>query len=150
MGQIHVEASAVIPASAEKLYRIVSDYRTHHPQILPKQYFERLEVVAGGIGAGTVVNAYMRVMGTAFEYHLVVSEPEPGRVLAEEDTTKGTHTTFTFKPLNTQSTELTIATDAKTSNGFMGWMEQMTMPGIMRQIYEKELKQIADYVVTVS
>src|SRR5512143_2860704 len=115
MNQIHVEASKVIEARPEKVYAILADYRVSHPAILPKPYFTALVVEQGGQGAGTVARAQMKVMGTQMTYHLIVSEPQPGRLLKEVDAAAGVSTTFTVDPLDGgQRSRVTIATDAAT------------------------------------
>ena len=75
-----------------------------------------------------------------------VSEPEPGRVLQEEDAATGVLTTFTVDALNDTQARVTIATTARSSSGLKGWLEKMTTPGIMRRIYRQELAQIVDVV----
>jgi hypothetical protein len=146
MSQIHVEVSEVIEARPEKVYAILSDYRVNHPAILPKPYFTELAVEQGGQGAGTIVRVRMKVMGTELAYRQIVSEPEPGRVLKEADDTAGVTTTFTVDPLNgDQHSRVTIATDAATKPGLMGWMERLFNPSVMRRIYKKELQQLAEY-----
>ena len=147
MNQIHAESPAVIEARPEKVYAILADYRVSHPAILPKPYFTDLTVEQGGQGAGTVARAQMKVMGTKMTYHLIVSEPQPGRVLMEVDAAAGVTTTFTVDPFNGgQHSRVTIATDAATGPGLMGWLERLFNPLVMRRIYQKELKQLADYV----
>jgi len=58
-----VKASAKVDAPSEVVYGIIADYRTGHPQILPRPYFEWLEVERGGRGEGTVIRFQMRVLG---------------------------------------------------------------------------------------
>src|ERR1044072_1519141 len=94
-----VKASAQVEAPAEVVYNIIADYRNGHPHILPKQYFEWLEVEQGGRGEGTVIRFQMRVLGQTRVLRAVVTEPEPGRVLVETDTGgAGPVTTFTVEP----------------------------------------------------
>ncbi len=147
MSVIHAKASAVIEARPEKVYAILADYRVSHPAILPKPYFTDLTVEQGGQGAGTVARTQMKVMGTEMTYHLIVSEPQPGRVLKEADAAAGVTTTFTVDPLNGgQHSRVTIATDAASSPGAKGWLERAFNPPVMRRIYRQELQQLAAYV----
>ncbi len=147
MNQIHVEVSDVIAARPEEVYAILADYRVSHPAILPKQYFTELTVEEGGKGAGTIVKVGMEVMGRAFAYRQVISEPEPGHVLSEADVTAGVTTTFTVDPLDGGSrSRVTIATDAAVSSGVAGWLERIFNPPMMRRIYKQELQQLAKYV----
>jgi hypothetical protein len=147
MGQIAVEVSDVVPAPPEKVYAILSDYRVGHPAILPRPYFRELAVEQGGQGAGTVLRVRMEVMGITQNYRLQVAEPEPGRILVEEDPEKGVKTTFIVAPLNGgQRSLVTIATTSRTSPGFRGLLERLINPPVTRRIYRQELRQLAAYV----
>jgi hypothetical protein len=147
MKTFHVEASSVIDARPEDIYAVISDYRVGHPAVLPKPYFTDLIVEEGGQGAGTVARVYMSVFGRKFIYHLVVSEPEPGRVIAEADTEVGLYTTFTLDPLNGgRQTRMTIATDFPARPGVSGFVERLMQPPFTRRLYQQEMKNIADYV----
>ena len=147
MTPIHTEVSDIIPARPEVVYAVLTDYRVGHPAILPKPYFTELTIEAGGQGAGTVARTRLMVMGVERTFMLTVSEPEPGRVLKEVDEQAGIVTTFTVEPLNDgQQARVTIATDARASPGFVGLMEKLISPTINRNIYKKELQQLAAYV----
>jgi hypothetical protein len=147
MSTIHAEVTEVIDAQPESIYAILADYRVSHPAILPKPYFTSVTVEQGGQGAGTIVRADMKVMGTKLAYHLIVSEPQPGRVLMETDAAAGVTTTFTVEPLSGgRQSRVTIATDAATSSGVKGWLERLLNPLVMRRIYQQELQQLARYV----
>ncbi|HEY7123822.1 MAG TPA: SRPBCC family protein [Ktedonobacterales bacterium] len=147
MSQIHVEASADIPASPAAVYAVLSDYRNGHPHILPKHYFPSLEVESGGQGAGTIFNARTRVGGQERQWHMQVSEPEPGRVLMESDTASDLFTTFTHEPISDgQHTHLTIASTWEARRGLAGFIERWLTPPAMRRVYRAELRQIADYM----
>lgn len=147
MSWIHVEASHTIPARPAAVYAVISDYRVGHPAILPKDYFTYLTVEKGGQGAGTVVRGGLKVFGIEYPFHQIVSEPEPGRVLVETDLDTGQVTRFIFEPVNEgAATRLTIVSDFPPSPGFVGFMERLTKPMIVRNIYNKELRQLAEYV----
>ncbi len=147
MATVHTEVSGVIDAPPATIYAVLADYRHSHPQILPKPYFTDLIVEQGGQGAGTVFRTQVVVMGVKTDYHMVVSEPQPGRVLAELDEKLGVFTTFTVDPHagGTQS-RLTIATDWTPKSGVIGWIEKMTTPGVMRKIYAEQLTLIQQYI----
>jgi hypothetical protein len=147
MAPIHVEVSEVIEAQPARVYAILADYRVSHRAILPQSYFTDVAVEQGGQGTGTIVRVHMKVMGNEFMYRQVVSEPQPGRVLKEEDTTAGVATTFTVEPFDGgQHSRVIIATDAAPSPGVKGWLERLFNPPVMRRIYREELHQLADYV----
>lgn len=146
MNTIRVEESAVIDAPAARIYAILADYRVGHPLILPARYFTGATVTKGGQGAGTEITVTMNVYGSKATYQMKVSEPEPVRVLQEEDAAAGVLTTFTVDALNDTQARVTIATTTRSSSGLKGWLEKMTTPGIMRRIYRQELAQIVDVV----
>ncbi len=146
MRQIHAEASDVIDARPEEIYAVLSDYRVGHPAILPKPYYTELTVEQGGQGAGTVIRFGMNVMGVQRVFRGVVSESEPGRVLVETYPEAGAVTTFTVEPLQGGThSRVTIATAVEASPGVMGLAEKMMNPPILRRIFKKELRQLADY-----
>jgi polyketide cyclase/dehydrase/lipid transport protein len=144
---IHVETSYVIDARPEEIYAVVSDYHVGHPAILPRQYFTELIVEQGGQGAGTILRGSVKVFGMEYPFHQLVSEPEPGRVLVETDIETGQVTGWRFEPLaDGAKTRVTIYSDFPPSPGIMGLMERLTKPAIVRDIYKKELGQLANYV----
>mgnify|MGYP001413434699 CR=1 FL=1 len=143
----HVEVSAVIAARPEAIYAILSDYRAAHQAILPKPYFADLVIEQGGHGVGTVFRVRMDVMGTSTHFHMVVSEPQPGRVLMEADEQAGVVTTFTLEPVADDiQTRVTIASDFRPSPGIKGLAERLMNPPITRRIYRQELQLLADYL----
>jgi hypothetical protein len=147
MSWIHAESARVIDARAEDIYAVMSDYQVGHPAILPRQYFTGLTVEQGGKGEGTLLRGSVKVAGTEYPFHLRVTEPEPGRVLAETDIDTGQVTKFIVEPLGGgEQTRVTIASDFPPSPGLMGLIERLTRPPVTRDIYQKELKQLADYV----
>ncbi len=140
---IHVEVTRTINAPAEQVYAVLSDYGVGHPAILPKPYFKDLTVKQGGQGAGTVFTTNMEVMGVRRRYHMTVTEPQPGRMLMEEDAEVGMRTTFTVEPVGDgRQSRLTIATDARLAAGISGIMERLINPPIMRRIYRQEIANI--------
>lgn len=143
MSQIHSHASRVIEAPPEAVYAVLADYNISHPAILPKHVFSGLVVEQGGVGAGTVVRVTMAAMGTKQELHVIVSEPEPGRVLIESDPQTGMTTTFTVEPLEAgRHSQVTIAADAPASPGLEGWVERMVTPALLWD----ELRLLGEYV----
>jgi hypothetical protein len=141
---IHVEVSEIINAPPEQIYSVLVDYHNGHPSILPKPYFTYLTVEKGGIGAGTELRVGMAVFGIKKDYKLVVTEPQPGRVLKEEDSEQGVVTHFTVEPLGSgEQSRVTIATDSRSAAGFPGLMERLINPPVSRRIYRQELKNLA-------
>jgi hypothetical protein len=144
MSFMHVEQSAVIPAPPAAVYALLADYQHGHPAILPRPYFAGLQVEAGGVGAGTRLRVEMHVYGVTQVYHLEVSEPQPGTVLAESDPQRELTTTFTVTPFGTgEQCTLRIATEWRPAPGLAGFIERLTTPSFMRRIYTEELALVA-------
>lgn len=147
MSKVHADASAVIQAQPDEVYAVLADYRNEHIHVLPEEYFSDLRVEAGGTGAGTVFRVCTHVMGTQREFHMQVSEPEPGRILQETDLPTGLVTRFVLDPAQGgQYTRLTISSDWESSRGLAGWMDRLFTPRIMRQIYTKQLAKVDAYL----
>jgi hypothetical protein len=145
MPQLYVAVSGIVDSPAGEVYTILADYRHHHPHILPKPYFPKLEIEEGGYGTGTVMQVHTQAFGNRRVYHMRVSEPEPGRVLAETDMETGLETTFTVTPVENQQSEVTIATRWQSQPGINGLIERLVVPFFMKRIYRQELQQLAEY-----
>src|ERR671931_638587 len=102
MAKINVSAERTIDAPAATVYGYIADMREHHPRFLPPA-FSDFEVEQGGVGAGTITRFKVSAGGRSREYRMEVSEPEPGRVLAESDTGSSLVTTFTVTPADGKS-----------------------------------------------
>jgi uncharacterized protein YndB with AHSA1/START domain len=143
---MRVSASAIIPAPPQRVYGILADYHQHHPRIVPPQYFRKMEVLQGGIGAGTRTRIEMRVMGVTRVFEHVVTEPVPGRVLVESEPDGSAATTFTVDPSGDSATYLTISTELKGRGGIAGAIERWLSARVLPRIYRAELARIAEYV----
>jgi hypothetical protein len=141
-----VAASARIVAPPARIYAVLADYRQHHPQVVPPEYFPRVEVLEGGVGAGTRTRVEMRVLGTSRTFEQVVSEPEPGRVLMESNTDGSGVTTFTVEGAAGDSADVTIATELPLRPGLGGRIERLCISILLPRIYRKELALLAKYV----
>ena len=143
MGQIKVKATAVLDARPEDVYATIADYRHGHPDILPKESLYDLQVEQGGHGAGTIIRFKLKALGVEQSFYQRISEPEPGRVLVEQDidSAQNVMTTFTVDPEeHEQKSHVEIATTMNASPGFKGLVERIIVPIINPQIYRKELK----------
>jgi hypothetical protein len=141
-----VEASVHVAAPASRVYGILADYRDGHQRILPPRYFQGLRVESGGVGAGTTIHVDMRVLGRARSFRATVTEPEPGRVLAETDVDTGTVTTFTVDPgADGASAVVTIATELGTRGGLAGAVERTLTTAFLRRVYIEELGLLKGY-----
>lgn len=135
-----IAESVIVNASADRVYEIISDYRSGHPRILPKQ-LHSLEVEQGGIGAGTIVRCQLKVFGRNKTFRAEISEPEPGRVLLEKDLATGMETTFTVAPGRSGSEcGVTITTKMNSRTGIIGKIERYMIERILRPIYKEELQ----------
>jgi hypothetical protein len=142
-----VKASARVSAPAELVYGIIADYRNGHPHILPKQYFEWLEVEQGERGEGTVIRFQMRVLGQSRVLRAVVTEPEPGRVLVESDTGgAGPVTTFTVEP-DGEGSRVSFSTALTSAGGPVGLLERFVLGRVLRRIFTRELEQLGRVAV---
>ena len=150
MNQYEVSVSRVIQAPPAAVYAVFADYHHSHAAVLPKPYFTGMTVEKGGTGAGTEITVHMAVMGAKVTYHMVVTEPEPGRVLQEEDKALGVVTTFTVDPVNNgEASRVTLYTRARTSVGLKGFIEKLITPPISRKIYNEELDLVEKHLTTV-
>ena len=147
MRQYRVSSSERIAHPPAKLYAAIADYKQHHPHIIPPEYFRRLEVLEGGVGAGTRTRVEMRVLGTTRVFEQVISEPEPGRVLVETNQDGSGVTTFTVETAGGgESALVTIATDIVARAGVSGFLERLFTSVMLPRIYREELARLAEYV----
>ena len=106
-----ITACSAVAAPTAVVYATIADYRESHPQIVPPNFFRNFVVEQGGVGAGTIVRFEAVVLGRGFPMRSEITEPVPGRVLAERDMERGTYTTFTVEPRDEGRTSfVTIAT----------------------------------------
>jgi hypothetical protein len=137
-----VSATKVIDSPADLIYKIIADYRNEHSRILPKQYFQSLEVEEGGVGEGTIIRFQMRIPGKTQSFRALITEPEPGCILLETDLNSNTSTTFTIMSLgNENKAKVTIMSMLKNRGFIEGFLAQLFLKNIYRQ--ELELLAIA-------
>jgi hypothetical protein len=144
---VHVEYAAEIEAPAAKVHAVITDYHVGHPAIVPKPEFHNWKVVQGGKGAGSIISFDATVMGQTVHYHQIVTEPEPGRVISEDDEALGVFTKFILDPLDGgKRTRVTISTDFRDKPGVQGLVERLLNPVIAKGLYKRELANLAEYV----
>lgn len=141
MRRVNIASAGYVPAPSAEVYALLADYRNGHPRILPEEFFAGLEVEEGGVGAGTRIRVGVRVFGSVQTLRLEVSEPEPGRVLAERDVASGAVTSFTVDP-DGRGSRVTIAVDWQ-PRGVVGWVQSRFLPGYLRRLYPAELAKLA-------
>ena len=142
MAQIKAMVAAILDAHPEDVYATIADYRQGHPNILPKEIYD-LQVEQGGYGAGTIIRFKSRILGVEQSLHHRVSEPEPGRVLVEQDidSVQQEINTFTVTPLEQgKKSRVEITTTMNASPGLKGFVERLVFLLVLPPIYYKELK----------
>lgn len=146
MPEAIASATGFVQAPAAAVYRIIADYRQHHPRIVPPEYFTGIDVEEGGVGAGTRTRVRMRVLGRTSEFIHFIREPEPGRVLEEIDSEGATATTFTVEPAGTGAgANVTIQTRFRVRAGLLGVLERTVTRLVLHRIYRKELARLDEY-----
>jgi hypothetical protein len=144
MSKITVTVSSKIEAPAAVVYNILADYN-HHRNILPPNFFPGLDVVEGGVGAGTRFILHAKSFGGQTQMHMAVIEPKPGSVLVEWDENTGLVTTFTVKPINATESQTTFETVWQPQPGLKGVIDRLTTPFFMRMVYRQEIKILNAY-----
>lgn len=144
MATLRICADRSMPAPPERVYGCIADYRQHHPRFLPPA-FSQFHVEQGGVGAGTQIRFQLKVGGRTYRYHGHVTEPEPGRVLAEVYDDGGV-TTFTVLPEGNGS-RVRIATTAD-ATGIQGFVTRWLAPRWLRPLYTDELARLDQYTQT--
>jgi hypothetical protein len=139
-----VTASGAMDAPPERVYSIIADYHRGHPSILPKQ-FRNLTVEKGGVGAGTIIRFEVRAYGTTTRFRSLVSEPDPGRVLVEENVEPAPgKTTFTVvKSASGRGTTVTFRTEMTSRSGPFGALERFLSRRLLKKMYAEELSLLA-------
>jgi hypothetical protein len=143
MRQFHFSAERVLNAPPEVVHHCLADYREHHRVdggFLPPA-FTRLDVLQGGVGAGTVIRFTISLGGRSVTRTQHVSEPEPGRVLVESGDGEGS--TFTVQPEG-NATRLRIDTTLN-APGLEGLVMRMLGARIMRPLYADEMSRLESY-----
>ena len=131
--------SSIVAAPAPVVYGILADYREGHPSILPRRYFDGLEVARGGRGAGTRIRFKVRAFGAVRSVRAEVTEPVPGRELVETDMSTGAATRFLVEPTGDgRASRVTFETTWR-RGGLGGWAERWLAPRYLRRVYRAEL-----------
>ena len=144
MATLRIRAERSMAAPPERVYRCIADYRAHHSRFLPPA-FSHFQVVQGGVGAGTEIRFHLKAGGRTLQYHGHVTEPEPGRVLAERYADGGV-TTFTVTPEGSGS-RVRIETTAE-AKGISGVVARVLAPRLLRPLFTDELARLDQYTQT--
>jgi Polyketide cyclase / dehydrase and lipid transport len=148
MGVNTASAQGPVAAPPEVVYRYLSDMHNHHPHFLPPA-FSDFQVVAGGIGDGTVVTFQFAAGGRRRNFRQTLTEPEPGRRMVETDANSSTVTTFVVDPVDAgKSSKVTISTQWNGARGIGGFFERVFAPRAMRGIYIDQIRRLDEYART--
>jgi hypothetical protein len=148
VAEIRVGNERAISAPAARVYRILGNYREHHPRILPPA-FSNVRVEEGGVGAGTIIAFRLKLGGRGRDFRQRVDEPEPGKVLTETDLATGAVTTFTVKAEGAEKSRVRIDTRFPSSGGVQGYLERTFAPRMLTKLYADELERLDTYARTV-
>ena len=145
-----ITACSALAAPPGAVYAAIADYRESHPQIVPPGFFRNFVVEQGGVGAGTIVRFEAVVFGRGVPMRSEITEPIPGRVLAERDMDRGTYTTFTVEPRDDgRASFVTITTTFPTRGGALGGLlgaiERAFMQRLLVPMYHQELRRLEHY-----
>lgn len=144
MAERRVAVERVVDAPPGAAWNLLSDYREGHPSILPRPWFEGIDVEEGGRGAGTVFTVRMRPWGRSRAIRMRVSEPEPGRVLEEVGLEDGVRTTFTVDPVDGGARcRVAIATTWPPRNGVGARLEWWMIRAGAPRVFRAELDLLA-------
>ena len=143
MAEVRVTAERTIGAPASQVYRYLADYRNHHPRFLPPA-FSDFRVEEGGVGAGTTVRFRLTAGGRTRDYHMRITEPQPGRVLSEADLDSTAVTLFNVQP-DGKDCRARIATSWQGAPGIGGFFERLFAPRVLGRLYADELDRLDAY-----
>ncbi len=145
--QVRIGTEREMPVSPEVVYRVLADYREHHPAILPFA-FTNYVLEEGGDGAGTIISFDLKAGGRTTHHRSRIDELVPGRVITETDLGTGAVTMFEVTPLIAGSV-VRITTIFDATAGPMGWMERLLAPRMLRRIYDDELANLERYAAAL-
>jgi hypothetical protein len=147
MKPIIVEATRIVDAPPAAAYNVFLDYNVGHQAVLPRPEFESMIVEKGGVGEGTIIYLTTRMFGQVRHMRQVVSEPEPGRILKEQDVDSTLFTHFIVDPLDDgRRSVVTIRTEFPAPGGLAGLFMRLMLPPMMRGLYKRELENLASYL----
>jgi uncharacterized protein YndB with AHSA1/START domain len=142
MAKVEASAERVIDAPADKVYSYLADMHVH-PNFLPPA-FSDFQVEEGGVGAGTVTRFKVTAGGRTRDYHMRITEPEPGRTLVETDIESSLVNTFNVQPQGDKSL-VRIATSWDGAPGIGGFFERAFAPRALNRLYLDELARLNAY-----
>jgi len=142
--RLTLKADAHLGAPADRVYAVIADYHKGHPAIVPKQ-FSNMQIVKGGVGAGTEITFDVTVFGMTEHFRAVVTEPERGRTLVESNIEpRPSVTTFLVEPAADGGSNVTITTDMTMDyGGVLGAIQAFIIRRTLPSMYAEELRRLA-------
>jgi hypothetical protein len=137
-----ITAERELDAPADVLYHLLADYRTHHrPEGFLPPAFTDLEVLAGGVGAGTEATWNVDTGSVRRSVHALITEPAPGHTLLE--TADGLVTTFTVDPTaaGARVRFVTVIDEP----GVRGVLTRLFAPRMLAPLYADELQRLGEH-----
>lgn len=142
MPDLTITAERPMSVPAADVYRAIADYRHHHrPEGFLPPAFTFLEVLEGGVGAGTRIRFGVKLGWMRSSAEATITEPEPGRVLVE--TGPDVTSTFTVEALP-GGTRVHIRSDFRL-RGLLGSLAARSMPARLQPVYDEELARLETY-----
>jgi len=139
-----ITAERELDAPAPILYHLLADYRTHHrPEGFLPPAFSDMEVLKGGVGAGTEARWVVDVGGRR-TITATITEPIPGHTLLE--TADRLVTTFTVDP--TEAGARVRFETVIDEPGVRGVLTRLFAPRMLAPLYADELVRLGEYAQT--
>jgi hypothetical protein len=142
MTRTRFSAERFVDAPAGVVYHCIADYREHHrPGGFLPPAFSNFSIARGGVGAGTVFSFTMTMGGRSETTTTEVSEPEPGRVLAERGSE--VKTVFTVEP---EGSGARVRFDTViNAGGLKGILTKLFAAQLLGPLYRDELARLERY-----
>lgn len=142
MGTVQATAERTIAAATPgQVYDLLADYRDGRPRVLPDAYVD-YTVEAGGHGTGTVVTYTLHAAKRQRAYRMEVTEPEPGRVLVETDTTSTFVQRWTVEKAADGGAHVRVSCAWQGAGGIGGFFEGIFAPKGVTRLYDALLDNL--------
>ncbi|MGH3318584.1 MAG: SRPBCC family protein [Streptosporangiaceae bacterium] len=140
MAQVRMVTVRRVPAPPDDVYRLVADYQRRRDYLTDN--FTDYAVEEGGQGAGTRMRYRLHAGRRVRDCRMSVSEPDPGRVIVEEDANSSLRTRWAVTAQGGRSSvEVEVTWDG--AGGVAGFFESMFAPLGLRRIYDQVLDRLA-------
>ncbi|ADG97668.1 Polyketide cyclase/dehydrase [Segniliparus rotundus DSM 44985] len=146
MGQVKAESSLTIPASQEKVFAAVADYRETRPAILSEHYRD-YKVLEGGAGSGTVAQWTLQATESRSR-NVKASVVADGSTVTEKDANSSLVTVWQVVPASggpsgSEAAKVTVTTTWNGAGGVKGIFEGIFAPLGLKKIQAEVLDNLA-------